>query len=116
MANVVAWSHFESCGDQGRFLRLESGKAGKKEDPDNYWLVSIATIPRKVKEQIILEAVSKNIMDKKMTGSSLVGFSVRKSSVTNLVSLYAKMTGSVAEERVVDVVYVDFDEAFDSVS
>lgn len=95
---------------------MEGGKEGKKEDPDNYRLVSIATIPGKVKEQIILEAVSKNIMDKKMTGSSLVEFSVRKSSLTNPVSLYAKMTGSVDEERVVDVVYLDFDEAFDSVS
>jgi len=40
---------------------------------------------------------------------------VGKSCLTNLIALYAVMTGLVEAESAVDVVYVDFDKAFDTV-
>jgi len=43
-------------------------------------------MPGKVIEQIILEAVSKHIRDKKVTGSSQHGFMMRKSCLTNLIA------------------------------
>lgn len=38
-----------------------------------------------------------------------------KSCLTNLITFYNKITGSVDERRAVDVVYLNFSEAFDTV-
>lgn len=47
--------------------------------------------------------------------SSQHGFIIKKSGLTKLVALYAEITGSVESEKSLDVVYHDFDKAFDSV-
>ncbi|KAK4824610.1 hypothetical protein QYF61_016879 [Mycteria americana] len=49
-------------------------KNGKKEDPVNYRLVSVTSIPEKKMGQIILETISRHMKDKKVTASSPHGF------------------------------------------
>lgn len=49
-------------------------KKGKKENPDNYRLVSFITIPGKMMEQLILEITSSHMKEKKITRSSQYGF------------------------------------------
>jgi len=46
----------------------------------------------------------------------MILFSKGKSCLTNLIAFYGGMTGCVDEGRAVDVVYLDFSEAFDTVS
>lgn len=46
---------------------------GRKEDPRNYRLVSLTSIPAKVIEHVILEMISRHIKDKKVTGSNKNG-------------------------------------------
>ncbi|KAK4832580.1 hypothetical protein QYF61_024371 [Mycteria americana] len=66
-------------------------KKGRKEDPGNYRPVSLTSVPGKVTEQIILSAITWHVQD---------------NQVTHLVD----------EGKAVDVVYLDFSKAFDTVS
>ncbi|PKU42968.1 rna-directed dna polymerase from mobile element jockey- hypothetical protein [Limosa lapponica baueri] len=91
-------------------------KKGKKEDPENYRPVSLTSIPGKVMERIILGVISEHMEEKKAIGSSQHGFTKGKSCHTKLIAFYDGMTGWMDEKRAVDVVYLDFSKAFDTVS
>ncbi|GAB0207459.1 mitochondrial enolase superfamily member 1 [Grus japonensis] len=90
-------------------------KKGKKEDPGNYRLVSLISIPGKMMEQLILGVINKHVEEKKVIGSGQHGFTKGKSCLTNLIAFY-DMTYCVDEGRAVEVVYLDFSKAFDTVS
>ncbi|GAB0202578.1 mitochondrial enolase superfamily member 1 [Grus japonensis] len=91
-------------------------KKGKKEDPGNYRPVSLTSIPGKVMEQLILGVINKHVEEEKVIGRGRHGFTRRKSCLTNLIAFYDGMTGWVDEGRAVDVVYLVFSKAFDTVS
>ncbi|PKU36308.1 rna-directed dna polymerase from mobile element jockey- hypothetical protein [Limosa lapponica baueri] len=65
---------------------------------DNFTL-----IPGKVIVQILLEAISNPMKEKKVTGISQHGVMKGKSCLNNLTALRDETTGFVDEERIVDV-------------
>jgi len=74
---------------------------GKKEDPGNYRLVSLTSIPGKVTERLILNVISKQAEEKQVIRSSQHGFIKGKSCLTDLAAYYDDMTGWVDEGRAV---------------
>ncbi|PKU36059.1 rna-directed dna polymerase from mobile element jockey- hypothetical protein [Limosa lapponica baueri] len=91
-------------------------KKGKKEDLRNYKPVSLTSLPGKMVERLILGVISKHMKEKKALRSSQHGFTKGKSCLTNLIAFYDGMTGWTDEGRAVDIVYLDFGKAFNTVS
>ncbi|KAK4819046.1 hypothetical protein QYF61_024685 [Mycteria americana] len=90
-------------------------KKGRKEDPGNYKPVSLTSVPGKLIEQIILSAITWHVEDNQGIKPSQHGFRKGRSCLTNLISFYDKVTRLVDEGKAVDVVYLDFSKAFDTV-
>ncbi|XP_074998798.1 TBC1 domain family member 7 isoform X1 [Calonectris borealis] len=91
-------------------------KKGRKEDPGNYRPVSLTSVLGKVLEQIILSAITWHVQSNQVSRPSQHGFMKGRSSLTNLISFYDKMARLVDEGKALDVVYLDFSKAFDSIS
>ncbi|KAK4810354.1 hypothetical protein QYF61_019273 [Mycteria americana] len=91
-------------------------KKGWKEDPGNYRPVSLTLVPGKLTEQIILSAITRHVEDNQGIKPSQHGFRKGRSCLTNLISFYDKVTRLVDEGKAVDVVYLGFGKAFDTIS
>ncbi|XP_071892066.1 uncharacterized protein [Anas platyrhynchos] len=94
-------------------------KKGRRADPGNYRPVSLTSVPGKLMEQILLRVIMQHLQGKQAIRPSQHGFMKGRSCLTNLlhrISFYDKVTRWVDEGKAVDVVYLDFSKAFDTVS
>lgn len=74
------------------------------EDLGNCWLIIFLTLPRKMMKQIIVEAFSKHMKDKRVVESSQQGFMKGKVCFTNPKAFCNEMVCLVDEGRALDVV------------
>ncbi|RMC22481.1 hypothetical protein DUI87_00795 [Hirundo rustica rustica] len=91
-------------------------KKGGKKDPSNYRPVSLTSVPAKIMEQFILSVITQNLQAGQGIRPSQHGFRRGRSCLTNLISFYDQVTRLVDAGKAVDVVYLDFSKAFDTVS
>jgi len=70
----------------------------------------------KVMKQLAWKTISRHTDNNKVNRSSKHRFTEKKSCLTSLVNFYYEMTGLVEEGRAVDIVYLDFNKASDTVS
>ncbi|CAM4701470.1 unnamed protein product [Lepidochelys kempii] len=67
-------------------------------------------------EYVLKESILKPLDERKVIRNSQHGFTKGKSCLTNLIAFYDEITGSVDEGKAVDVLFLDFSKAFDTVS
>ncbi|CAM5088467.1 unnamed protein product [Eretmochelys imbricata] len=91
-------------------------KKGKKDDPGNYRPGSLTSVPGKIMEHVLKESILKHLDERKVIRNNQHGFTKGKSCLTNLIAFYDEITGSVDEGKAVDVLFLDFSKAFDTVS
>ncbi|CAM5175101.1 unnamed protein product [Natator depressus] len=67
-------------------------------------------------EQVLKESILKHLEERKVIRNSQHGFTKGKSCLTNLIAFCDEITGSVDEGKAVDMLFLDFSKAFDTVS
>ncbi|GAB0182471.1 mitochondrial enolase superfamily member 1 [Grus japonensis] len=85
-------------------------RKGQMEDLGNYRPVSLTSV------QIILSIIMRHIQDNQVIRPSQHGFMKGRSCLINLSCFYDNVTHLVTGGKTVDVVYLDFIKAFDTVS
>ncbi|MCQ4078919.1 hypothetical protein FK519_29625, partial [Klebsiella pneumoniae] len=82
----------------------------------NYRPVSLTSVLGKIMEWFILSALTWHVQDNQGIRPSQHGFMKGRSCLTNLISFYDQVTHLVDEGKAVDVIYLDFSKAFDTIS
>ena len=90
-------------------------KKGPRSDPANYRPVSLTCILCKILEKIIVEQILQHLKDNGLMCDEQHGFVPGKSVTTNLLETLNIWTESLMHNHHLDVVYLDYSKAFDTV-
>ena len=82
--------------------------------PSNYRPISLTSVPCKINETIVAEVIKNHMADSVFTGQH--GFTQAKSTVSQLFETCEIWINQIERKHSIDVIYVDFAKAFDSVS
>ena len=90
-------------------------KKGSRSDTGNYRPVSLTCIACKVLESLIRDEIVKYFTENKLYSNCQHGFRKRRSCTTQLLQFMEDITSLLDDKNPVDVIYLDFRKAFDTV-
>ena len=90
-------------------------KKGKKSQASNYRAITLTSIVCKILEKLIVEQIIKHLKANHLEDKNQHGFTPKKSTVTNLIQALNIWSESISHGLPVDVLYLDFEKAFDKV-
>ena len=90
-------------------------KKGSKQLPSNYRPVSLTSVFCKLLESIVRDAVMTHLTDHELLNDAQHGFRPRRSCASQLLTALDDWTRRLENGEQVDVAYLDFSKAFDSV-
>ena len=90
-------------------------KKGEKKKPENYRPISLTSVPCKLMEKILRDAIVEHMMENNLFSTMQHGFMKGRSCVTQLLEFLEDITQAIDDGNDVDVIYLDFCKAFDKV-
>lgn len=90
-------------------------KRGNKSLPANYRPISLTSVVCKLMETLIRDKIVKYLEENKLLNDSQHGFRNKRSCLTNLLDFFYEVFNSYDETKAVDIIYLDFQKAFDTV-
>ena len=90
-------------------------KKGEKKKPPNYLPISLTSIPCKLMEKLVRDAIVNHMTENNLFSNAQHGFIKGKSCVTQLLEFMEEITQAIDNNDEVDIIYLDFCKAFDKV-
>jgi hypothetical protein len=90
-------------------------KKGNRQDPGNYRPISLTSVVGKTMERLVKDQLVDFLERNKLIRDSQHGFRHGRSCLTNLLDFFGDVISTYDECKAVDVVYLDFQKAFDKV-
>ena len=90
-------------------------KKGSRNKPENYRPVSLTSVVCKLLETLIRDHMVEFLVKRKLINTSQHGFLKARSCLSNLLCFLEEITKWVDDGSPVDVIYLDFQKAFDKV-
>ena len=90
-------------------------KKGRKSDTGNYRPISLTSIAGKVMESLIKQEIMDHLLRNSLISDSQHGFMPKRSTTTNLLAFFERITEEADNGIPVDILYLDFAKAFDKV-
>jgi Reverse transcriptase (RNA-dependent DNA polymerase) len=90
-------------------------KKGARNDPGNYRPVSLTSVSCRLMESIVKDQIIKHLEKNGLVRKSQHGFMAGRSCTSNLLAFLEKVTAALDTSDPIDVIYLDFAKAFDTV-
>ena len=90
-------------------------KGGKSKTPNNFRPISLTSVIAKVMERIFKKTLVKFIEENDIISNKQHGFRPGRSTSSNLITTWEKITDWADENKGVSIIYTDFRKAFDNV-
>ena len=90
-------------------------KKGSRTDPSNYRPIAITSILCRIMERVVKDQITNYLICNDLIASEQHGFLRNKSTTTNLLETVLDWDWAIDGGNQVDVIYLDFSKAFDSV-